>query len=136
MNLALSVTVARTFVFPSDAPGSGKSLCYSILPLVFDKLSPRTSPQQSIVVVISPLVSLMKDQVSALRAKGIKACYTGGGDTEKFIEEVHEGQYQVVFSSPENILANDTWREMLTNETYEENLVAFVIDEAHCVHNW
>ena len=57
-------------VFISLPTGSGKSLCYSILPFAFDTLKKKSG---SIVLVISPLISLMKDQIRSLDSKGITA---------------------------------------------------------------
>ena len=84
----------------------------------------------------SPLIALMKDQVASLTAKRVRACYIGGEVTDSIVEEVNKGQYQIVFSSPETILRNEMWREMLNNSTYREHLVAFVVDEVHCVMTW
>ena len=46
------------------------------------------------------------------------------------------GKAQLVFISPEGILCNPTYREMLLNATYKKHLVALVVDEAHCVKTW
>ena len=121
-------------VFVSLPTGSGKTLCYSILPGTFDILRKNRSP--SIVLVISPLVALMKDQVTSLNNKGVTAFYIGGGETEEVVSELYQGSYQVVFCSPESLLTNDTWRDMLQSQTYRSNLVGFIVDEAHCVKKW
>ncbi len=55
---------------------------------------------------------------------------------DKLVEEIHEGQYQVVFFSPESLLTEETWRDMLQSEVYQENTVGFIVDEAHCVKKW
>ena len=70
-------SVVETFlngrdVFVSLPTGSGKSLCYALLPAVFDSL--RTS-ERSIVIVVSPLTALMKDQVQSLERRGVRAAY-------------------------------------------------------------
>lgn len=49
---------------------------------------------------------------------------------------IHDGEYQLVFISPESIISNLYWREMLRTPVYQENLVAFAVDEAHCVSKW
>ena len=49
---------------------------------------------------------------------------------------MREGQAQLVYISPEQLLGNLLWREMLRSEVYQRNLVAFVIDEAHTVSKW
>ena len=61
-------------VFVSLPTGYGKSSCYALLPAVFDRK--KNLPEKtSIVVIVSPLVALMKDQTSSFTAKGISACY-------------------------------------------------------------
>jgi len=49
---------------------------------------------------------------------------------------VSDGRYQVVFLSPEALLTDRYWREVLQSQTYQSNLVAFVVDEAHCIRKW
>ena len=61
-------------VFLSLPTGSGKSLCYWILPKTFDNLY---NTSGSLVIVVSPLISLMKDQVEAIRTRGMTAVYSG-----------------------------------------------------------
>ena len=118
-------------VFVSLPTGSRKSLCYSLLPGVFDEM--RRSKERSIVIVVSPLVALMKDQVRAMTERNVQSVFVGDADDE---DEVCEGKYQLVFMSPESLLTDPTWRDMLLSPIYQENLVALVIDEAHCVKKW
>ena len=88
-------------------------------------------------VVVSPLIALMKDQVRAMTQRDVRAVYVGdvreGG--EVYIE-VCEGKYQLIFMSPEALLTDIKWRDMLQSPTFTENLIALVIDEAHCVKKW
>ena len=91
-------------VFVSLPTGSGKSLCYCVLPKVFDYL--RSSSAGSIVVVISPLIALMQDQVRAMTERGVKAVYAGGVD-DKLEADVCAGDYQLVYFSPESILTEN-----------------------------
>lgn len=123
-------------VFVSLPTGSGKSLCYSVLPWTYDCLRCRSKPS-SIIIVVSPLVALMKDQVSSLAEKGMSAVYVGeASNSEDKIAQIYEGQFQVVFFSPELLLTDETWRDMLQSPLYKENLVGFIVDEAHCVKKW
>ena len=62
-------------VFVSLPTGFGKSLCYMLLPLVLDYLAVESGGGKAIVVVISPLIALMEDQVASYSAKGIKAAF-------------------------------------------------------------
>ena len=102
------------------------------MPLVFDKLRHKES---SIVVVVSPLVSLMVDQVASATKKKIKALHVGQMDAA-LEAEVCEGKYQLLFMSPESLLREEKWREMLLGPVYLENLVGIAVDEAHCVKKW
>ena len=63
-------------VFVSLPTGSGRSLCYCVLPNVFDFLPKRDSLNGSIVVVVSPLIALMQDQMQSMTERGVKAVYT------------------------------------------------------------
>ena len=120
-------------VFVGLPTGSGKSLCYCILPSVFDIL--RGTNRRSIVVVVSPLIALMKDQVRAMKEKGVTAVYIGGlADADA--EEACAGKYQLLYMSPESLLTDERWRDMLLSPVYQEHLVGLVIDEAHCVKKW
>ena len=119
-------------VFVCLPTGSGKSLCYCLLPKAFDVLR-RYS--QSVVVVVSPLIALMKDQVRAMRQRRVAAVYTGEMDDEAETN-VGLGKYQLVFMSPEALLADDRWCDMLMSPFYKENLMGLVVDEAHCVKKW
>ena len=121
-------------VFVSLPTGYGKSLCYAALPAAFDKL--RTGTSRSIVIVVSPLIALMKDQVSALSAKGLAVgCVTSeSSDTE--LANIRSGHCQLVFFSPEALLGVRRWRQMLQGELYSQRIVAFIVDEAHCVKKW
>ena len=119
-------------VFVSLPTGSGKSLCYCILPKAFDILR---STMKSIAIIVSPLVSLMKDQVRNMRERDVAAVYVGDCCV-KDEADVCAGEYQLVYLSPEALLTNDTWRDMLQSSVYQDNLIAVVVDEAHCVKKW
>ena len=107
--------VVKTFlrcrdVFVSLPTGSGKSLCYCILPLVFDKLRRwRGTDSRSIAVVVSPLKALMKDQVMAMTCRDVSAIYTGEVEGRYSFLRICGGKYQIVylphFSSPPALLA-------------------------------
>ena len=107
-------------VFVSLPTGAGKSLCYLLLPFTFNLLRNSNS---SIVIVVSPLKSLMKDQVAKASGLGLKCVYLSR-------------EYQIIFLSPEVLLTELRWREMLRTEVYQNNLVGVIVDEAHCVETW
>ena len=77
----------------------------------------------------------MKDQVDFFTSKGLKAVKVEGCTKEKY-EDIINGKCHLIFISPEAILSHHKWRKLLLLEAYQKNLVALVIDEAHCVRNW
>ena len=93
-------------VFISLPTGSGKSFCSYALPLIFDKLRNLPEPK-SIVIVLSPLLALMKNQVSSLAKHGVRTMYESDCD-DASLQGLHEGQYQIVFFSPEALLCSNT----------------------------
>lgn len=87
------------------------------------------------MVVVSPLVNLMAEQVSNLKELGISAANLSSlEDSER--ERVENGEYSVVYGSPEAWLKNERWRLMLTNSVYSKKLCAIAVDEAHVVRQW
>ena len=92
--------------------------------------------KKSLVIVVSPLLALMEDQVSSFTAKGLAVGSVTHKSTAEEKQRVREGKFQLVFFSPESLLAGRNWREVLQSEPYRSNTVAFVVDEAHCVHKW
>jgi ATP-dependent DNA helicase RecQ len=105
--------------------GGGKSLCYQVPPL----LEGRTD------VVVSPLISLMKDQVDGLRACGYPAgaLYSGLSATERREVEtgLARGRYRLAFVAPERLLTPPFLRLL-----ERVKVRAFAIDEAHCISHW
>ena len=121
-------------IFVSLPTGSGKSLCYWSLPGAFDYMKDNHHAS-SIVIVVSPLTALMKDQVKSLCKKGVKAIHVDAPN-DNVLKEIHQGVYQLLFFGPEELLCNLEWRDMLLSTVYTSNLVGFIIDEAHCVKKW
>ena len=126
------VVEERKDVFVNLPTGFDKSLLYQALPLVFDFTSQEPG---HVVVVISPLISLMEDQVSHLKELGLKAANMSSVEEAKRTR-VESGEYSVVFGSPEAWLSNEPWRFMLTNAVYSKQLCAIAVDEAHVVRQW
>lgn len=107
------------------ATGNGKSLCYQIPALCFDGLT----------LVISPLISLMKDQVDQLQANGIEADFLNSSQTLEQQQQVQNklisGQLKLLYVSPEKVMTNSFFQLI----SYSK--VCFIaIDEAHCISQW
>ena len=104
--------------------GGGKSICYQLPALLMEGTA----------IVVSPLISLMKDQVEALRANGIaaRALNSNNNDTENVMlrRECLQGKIKLLYISPERLL-------MEMNFLMKEIKVSlFAIDEAHCISQW
>eukprot|EP00775_Hariotina_reticulata_P009775 gene9775-9932_t len=106
------------------ATGGGKSLCYQVPPLVND----------TICIVVSPLIALMEDQVAALTARGIRAAMLGSAQTSAEVKRrAWAGEYQLIYITPELAATNITGLQQL-HSTSRIGLIA--VDEAHCVSEW
>jgi len=105
--------------------GGGKSICFQVPALM----------KEGLALVISPLVSLMKDQVANLQARGIKAMSITGGlsvdQLSDMLDNAQYGQYKFLYLSPERLQAEWVIERI---KSLPVNLIA--IDEAHCVSQW
>ena len=128
----VQIVEKKTDVFVNLPTGYGKSLIYQALPFVYDLIREDAG---HIVVVVSPLVNLMKDQVDKLRNLGILAASLSE-ITEENAKGVEEGRFSIVYGSPESWLKNERWRKVLSSEIYRRKLCAIAVDEAHVIKQW
>jgi RecQ family ATP-dependent DNA helicase len=110
--------------------GAGKSLCYQLPALAFDR-----HPARPLVVVVSPLIALMADQWQRLRDTGVRAVMLASGMAEghnaQALREIESGQAQLVLAAPERF-GSQAFRAALERR----RVGLFVVDEAHCVAEW
>ena len=111
----------------------GKSIIYQALPLIFDHV---TNTSGHIAIVVSPLLTLIEDQVATLRKYGISVVSLSHVKTEDEREQVENGNFSIVYATPEGLLKNDRWRRMLSSRTYSSKLCAIAVDEAHVIKQW
>lgn len=105
--------------------GAGKSICYQVPALLLP----------GITIVISPLISLMQDQVKALNEAGIHAAFINSSLTDsqisKALERAKEGVYKIIYVAPERL---ESWEFLQFAEKAEISMVT--VDEAHCISQW
>ena len=105
--------------------GAGKSLCFQIPALMMD----------GITLVISPLISLMKDQVGSLNQAGIHAAYLNSSLTMnqyyKALEFARQGRYPIIYVAPERLMT-----EEFLDFALHTRIAMVAVDEAHCVSQW
>ena len=119
--------------------GSGKSLSFEIAPFAYENLLGKNN--SCTCIVVSPLTALMKTQVETLKNRGIRALYLRGCDAvanadmdenhSLSLRGVKNGDYQLLFSSPETILQNQ--RDLVLQIAKKGFLKTIFIDEAHCI---
>lgn len=105
--------------------GAGKSICYQVPALLL----------QGITIVVSPLISLMKDQVGALNQAGVHAAYINSSLTEnqiaKALANASNGQYKIIYVAPERLQTRG-----FIEFAASAHISMVTVDEAHCISQW
>ena len=112
-------------VFALMPTGGGKSLCFQLPALLRDGLT----------IVVSPLISLMKDQVDALQASGVAATFLNsaldGTQARSRLRGLYNGEFRLLYVAPERLML-DSFIEKIKGW----NVAQIAIDEAHCISEW
>ena len=121
----IETTLGGRDTFALLPTGGGKSLCFQLPALMGEGLT----------LVVSPLIALMKDQVSQLEAAGVEATFLnsslGVKETRARLADLHQGRYRLLYAAPERLML-DHWKENLL----AWNVTRIAIDEAHCISEW
>ncbi len=121
----IETTLGGRDTFALLPTGGGKSLCFQLPALMGEGLT----------LVVSPLIALMKDQVSQLEAAGVEATFLnsslGVKETKARLADLHQGRYRLLYAAPERLML-DHWKENLL----AWNVTRIAIDEAHCISEW
>ncbi|MEW6747349.1 MAG: RecQ family ATP-dependent DNA helicase [Planctomycetota bacterium] len=121
----IDIVLAGRDVLVIMPTGEGKSICFQVPALMMSGLT----------LVVSPLIALMKDQVDALRARGIEATYVNSSldraEREARLAQVAKGRHRLLYVTPERFVS-ELFRQTLERVRVDR----FVVDEAHCVSRW
>src|ERR1043166_5010747 len=112
-------------VFALLPTGGGKSLCFQLPALA----------RPGLTLVVSPLISLMKDQVDALQASGIAATFLNSSvpaqESRARLRGLHNGEYRLLYAAPERLMLSGFLADL-----QKWNVTLLAIDEAHCISEW
>ena len=113
--------------FVCQRTGKGKSICY-------EAFTTALNSKEAIVIVVSPLIAIMEEQVKHLNSLGITAVMLAKDKKEEM--DAKTGKFQYIFGSPEILLGRDDWRSTLKTKLFQNRIKLIAIDEAHLVIKW
>ncbi|KAK0392699.1 hypothetical protein NLU13_2194 [Sarocladium strictum] len=135
---AINATLAGEDAFVLMPTGGGKSLCYQLPAVV------KTGKTRGVTIVVSPLLSLMQDQVDHMKALGIQAVAFNGECSSEYKKEVMsafqernpEHYIELLYVTPEMVSKNNAFNNAMQTLYQRKKFARIVIDEAHCVSQW
>lgn len=127
LDICISILKSRD-VFVHQSTGSGKSLVYQLPSVLLNDMGIKSTS-----IVVSPLLSLIEDQLSILRYMGIPAGAIGGDYSESDEVNAKRGNYVVLYCTPEKLC---NWESGLRELASHSRIVCIAIDESHCVSEW
>ena len=121
--------------------GGGKSLCFQIPAIVYQReflvesTSQKEKKRPPLILVLSPLIALMKDQVDALQSKGIEATFVNSSldrdERNRRYQQIAAGHYALLYVTPERFR-----KEEFVAVLREREIKLLAVDEAHCISEW
>eukprot|EP00112_Aurelia_sp_Birch-Aquarium-sp1_P023416 Seg6977.1 transcript_id=Seg6977.1/GoldUCD/mRNA.D3Y31 product="ATP-dependent DNA helicase RecQ" protein_id=Seg6977.1/GoldUCD/D3Y31 len=126
----------KKHIYYSAPTGHGKSLIFQSIPLIADVLADNLIGTSNILV-ISPLLSLMHDQIKYVNTQtGLSAAGIFKGQDQSVLADIENGMYSIIYASPESVLSSSRWRHILSGSRFADCCIGIAIDEAHCIKQW
>ena len=131
---AITAVLNNKDTFVQVPTGYGKSLIYQVLPYCFDFLYD-DKEKKNMVIIVSPLKALLDDQIDSLQKCGCSVLNVKD-TTKEEVDDIKKAKYNFIYTTPESIVNNSTWKEILMSDYFQKHCKVVVVDEAHCLIKW